>query len=137
MTHAAFKFHKTGPSASGFSLIELLLTMVILSIVMSIAMMTMGSARQGAEDQKDKRNAQEIASVAAMANAAGASFIVPGDAEATIYKLRDGTAPDTGAFRGRTFRIPDMHDTEIQGAMRFLALNDTDLQYRQDGSTGP
>lgn len=116
---------------------ELLVTIVILGLIMSITIMTMGSTRQAAEDQKDKRNAQEIASVAAMANAAGASFIVPGDAEATIVNLRDGTAPTTGAFSGRTFRIPDMHDTEIQGAMRFLALNNTDLQYRQDGSRGP
>lgn len=137
MFNAASKFQKKAPSAQGFSLLELLVTMMILSILMSIAIMAMGSARQGAEDQKDKRNAQEIASVAAMANAAGASFIVPGDPEATISNLRDGTAPDTGAFRGRTFRIPEMGDVEIKGAMRFLALNDTDLQYRQDGSSGP
>ena len=137
MTTAASKFHKSCSSAPGLSLMELLITITILGIVMSIAIMAMGSTREAAVDQKDKRNAQEIASVAAMANAAGADFIVPGDTQATISNLRDGTAPATGAFRGRTFRIPDMHDTEIQGAMRFLALNDSDLQYRQDGSRGP
>ncbi|WP_397382924.1 type II secretion system protein [Prosthecobacter sp.] len=137
MTTTAPNFKKTCPSAPGMSLMELLVTIVILGLIMSITVMSMGSSRQAAEDQKDKRNAQEIASVAAMANAAGASFIVPDDEQATIANLRDGIAPATGAFRGRTFRIPDMHDTEIKGAMRFLALNDSDLQYRQDGSNSP
>ena len=134
MTTTVSNFKKSGSSASGMSLMELLITIVILGIIMSITIMSMGSSRQAAVDQKDKRNAQEIASVAAMANAAGASFIVPDDEQATIANLRDGIAPATGAFRGRTFRIPDMHDTEILGAMRFLALNDSDLQYRQNGS---
>lgn len=137
MTTTASNFQKSCPSAPGMSLMELLITIVILGIIMSITIMSMGSTREAAQDQKDKRNAQEIASVAAMANAAGASFIVPDDEQATIANLRDGTAPASGAFRGRTFRIPDMRDTEIQGAMRFLALNNSDLQYRQDGSSSP
>ena len=137
MTTEVTNFKKSCPSAPGMSLMELLVTIVILGLIMSITIMAMGSTRQAAEDQKDKRNAQEIASVAAMANAAGASFIVPDDEEATIANLRDGTAPATGAFRGRIFRIPDMHDAEIKGAMRFLALNSSDLQYRQDGSNSP
>lgn len=129
-------FQPKCPSAPGLGLMELLITICILAVVMNIAIMALGSARQGAEDQKDKRNAQEIASVAAMASAAGADFIVPGDERATIVNLRDGTTPTSGAFRGRVFRIPDMHDTEITGAMRFLALNDSILQYRMNGG-GP
>ena len=137
MIVAASKFQKTFLSAPGWSLMELLITIVILAVVMNIALMAMGSTRQGAEDQKDKRNAQEIANVAAMANAAGASFIVPGDEQATITNLRDGVAPTTGAFSGRVFIISNMQDTQIKGAMRYLVLNDTDLQYRMDGSSGP
>lgn len=137
MTTTAPNFKKSCPSTHGMSLMELLVTIAILGIIMSITLMSMGGSRQAAEDQKDKRNAQEIASVAAMANAAGASFIVPDDEQATIANLRDGTAPETGAFRGRIFRISAMQDTEIKGAMRFLALNASDLQYRQDGSNSP
>jgi prepilin-type N-terminal cleavage/methylation domain-containing protein len=137
MITTASKFQKACLSAPGLSLMELLITIAVLAVVMSIAIMALGGVREGAEDQKDKRNAQEIASVAAMANAAGARFIVPGDEKATIVNLRDGIAPATGAFRGRIFRIPDMHDAEIKGAMRFLALNDSMLQYRLDGSSGP
>ena len=116
---------------------ELLIVICILAVLVNIIVMSMGSARQGAEDQKDKRNAQEIASVAAMASAAGADFLVPGDEKATINNLRGGIAPATGAFSGRIFRIPEMQDAEITGAMRFLALKDTDLQYCMNGSSGP
>lgn len=137
MTTADPNFKKSCLSASGMSLMELLVTIVILGLIMSITVMSLGSTHQAADDQKDKRNAQEIASIAAMATAAGASFIVPDDEQATIANLRDGIAPATGAFRGRTFRIPNIQDTEIKGAMRFLALNDSFLQYRQDGSNSP
>jgi len=121
-------------SPAGFSLMELLVTVAILGIVSMMAGGAFGGARQGAVDQKDKRNAQEIANVAAIANAAGAQFVVPGDARATIENLRDGCSPDRGAFKGRLFKLPNLGDPEITGAMRFLALNDTDLQYRLDGS---
>jgi prepilin-type N-terminal cleavage/methylation domain-containing protein len=54
----------SGRDHAGFSLIELLVTIAILSIIVAIAIGAFGGARQGAEDQKDKRNAQEIASIA-------------------------------------------------------------------------
>ncbi len=113
---------------------ELLVTVAILGILAMMAVIGFGGARQGAVDQKDKRNAQEIASMAAIANAAGAQFVVPGDEKASIENLRTGCAPSRGAFKGRLFKLPGMGEPEIEGAMRFLALNDTELQYRLDGS---
>jgi hypothetical protein len=32
------------------------------------------------------------------------------------------------------FQLPNLAESEINGAMRFLALNDTEIQYRLDGS---
>ncbi|MCB0220378.1 MAG: type II secretion system protein [Chrysiogenetes bacterium] len=113
---------------------ELLVTIAILGVLATIGIGAMGGARQGAVDQKDKRNAQEIASVAAIASAAGASFVVPGDEKATIVNLKNGCSPSTGAFKGRVFKLPNLGEPEINGAMRFLALNDSELQYRLDGS---
>ena len=118
----------------GFSLMELLLTIAIMGVLSSLAMAALGGARQGAVDQKDKRNAQEIASVAAVANAAGAPFVVPGNEQATIQNLREGCTPSKGAFKGKVFKLPSLREPEILGAMRFLALNDSELQYRADGS---
>jgi len=125
---------KSGRTHAGFSLMELLVTIAILGIIASMAVGAFGGARQGAVDQKDKRNAQEIASMAAIANAAGASFVVPGDERGTIENLRIGCAPTRGAFKGRRFQLPSLGEPEITGAMRFLALNDSELQYRLDGS---
>ncbi|WP_395717679.1 type II secretion system protein [Prosthecobacter sp.] len=127
----------SGRDHAGFSLIELLVTIAILSIIVAIAIGAFGGARQGAEDQKDKRNAQEIASIAAMANAAGADFVVVGDERGTIENLRNGCAPTRGALKGRLFQLPSLGEPEITGAMRFLALNDTELQYRLDGNGSP
>lgn len=118
----------------GFSLMELLVTIAIMGVLSSLAVTALGGARQGAVDQKDKRNAQEIASVAAIANAAGAPFVVPGDEQATIENLREGCSPSRGAFKGKVFKLPSLGEPEILGAMRFLALNDSELQYRLDGS---
>lgn len=113
---------------------ELLVTITILGVLAVISIGAFGGVRQGAVDQKDKRNAQEIASVAAIARAAGADFVVPGDEKATIENLRNGTKPSSGAFKDRLFQLPSLGDPEILGAMRFLALQDAELQYRLDGS---
>ena len=117
-----------------FSLVEMLTVIAIMGILASISIGAFGGARQGAVDQKDKRNAQEIASTAAIASAAGAQFLVPGDERATINNLRTGCTPSQGAFKGRLFKLSNLAEPEINGAMRFLALNDSELQYRLDGT---
>ncbi|MDZ4402252.1 type II secretion system protein [Prosthecobacter sp.] len=137
MQTAPHQGSKSGRSASGFSLVELLMAIMIIGIMFSLAMMAFGGVRQGAVDVRDKRNAQEIAGVAAAALAAGADFIVEGDEKATIENLREGYTPTHGIFKGRIFKAPFMHDPEVKGAMRFLALNDSGLQYRLDGSGSP
>lgn len=129
----AFSPLKSCPSAAGFSLMELMIAVSIMGILASIGVLAYGGARQAADDQKDKRNAQEIASVAAMASAAGASFVVSGDEQATISNLRGGVAPSRGAFRGRTFQLGSMADSDITGAMRFLVMVNDELQYKMNG----
>lgn len=135
MFHLNHNTRKSCPSALGLTLIELLVTIAIIGILVNLSMMFFGgSSNQVAVEQKDKRNAQEIANIAAMASAAGAHYLEPGDEAATIANLRVGCTPTTGAFRGRLFKISALGEKEIQGAMRYLALNDTDLMYHMDGS---
>jgi prepilin-type N-terminal cleavage/methylation domain-containing protein len=137
MPFALQRSAKARRTQSGFSLMELLVTVAIMGIISSISVGALGGAREGAVDQKDKRNAQEIASIAAVANAAGAPFVVSGDEKASIENLRNGCTPSRGAFKGRLFKLSGMAEAEIKGAMRFLVLNDTELQYRLDGSGSP
>lgn len=128
--------HSTSGTQRGLSLVELMIALIILGFMALICINVFGGAGEAARDQKDKRNAQEIASVAAIASAAGAQFVIPGDEKATIEHLRDGCTPTGGAFKGRLFRLPSLGEAEITGAMRYLALNDTELQYHVDGSAG-
>ncbi len=111
---------------------ELLITLAIMSIIASITLQIFGPARQGATDTKDKRNAQEIANVAAFASASGAAFVVPNDEAATIQNLVQGRTPPSGVFRNRVFKLPPMIDSDIQGAMRYLSLNQSQLSYNQE-----
>lgn len=133
MQTAAFARQKARRADSGLSLVELLLAIMILGIIGSLAMMLFGNGlSQEAEKQRDRRNAQEIANMAAMAamaGAAGAPYFVAGDEEATVGNLRTGSAPSRGIFKNRVFQIPAMSDEEVQRAMSYLVLNDTDLVY--------
>lgn len=116
--------------AHGFSLVELLMTIAIIGILANVIMLSWGSASKEANDMKDRRNAQEIASLAAIANAAGAPFVVPDNEKATIENLAAGTTPNSGAFKNKEFKLPPLGTQSIEGAMRYLALNDTELVYR-------
>lgn len=118
----------------GFSMIELLVAISIMGLMASLAVIGFGGSRETADDQKDKRNAQQIAMVAAMADAAGAKFLVPDNKKASIENLCQGCSPSNGAFKNRIFRVSPMEEPEIMGAMRFLALNASGLQYRLDKS---
>ncbi len=125
------KFRFKSKHSKGFSLMEMLVVIAILGILASMALIAFGPTRQGAVDAKDRRNAQEIATIAATASAAGAQYVVPNNEEATILNLVEGRAPTTGAFKGRVFKVPLMAETDVQGAMRFLALENTQLRYNQ------
>lgn len=123
------KFIPATTKQQAFSLMELLVVIMIIGFMSALIMLSFGPAREGAIEERDRRNAQEIASTAAMASAAGARFVVKDDETATIQNLVLGKTPVSGVFRGRIFKLPPMEDYQIQGAMKYLALNDTELTY--------
>ena len=69
---------------------------------------------------RDQRNAQEITSLAMGATAAGAKVIEPNDMEGTILNLIEGRDGTSGTFKGHNFRLSNMTEEEIEGAMQFL-----------------
>ena len=120
------------PSRSGFSLFEMLLTIAILGVILNVMIMSVGGINQAATSAKNHRNAQEIASLAAAASAAGADFIVEGDEEATIRNLALGVKPANGIFRERLFKLAPMDAKHIQGAMEHLTLKGGQIIYEHD-----
>ena len=113
----------------GFSLLEMLTVIAVIGIITSMALAVFGGAGQGAEEAKNRRNAQEIASVASSASAAGVDFLVPNDEEASILNLQNGKIALEGVFKDRLFKLPPMHETEIQGAMKYLSITESELMY--------
>ncbi|GAA5136682.1 hypothetical protein GCM10023213_12110 [Prosthecobacter algae] len=109
----------------------MLIVITILGIMSTMVIIAFGGVRQGAENEKDKRNAQNIASLAAVASAADADFAVPGNKTASVENLRDGCSPSTGIFKGHVYQLPSMTRHDIQGAIRYLHLKGNELVYHQ------
>lgn len=129
------KISLQAPSRYGFSLFEMLLTIAILGVILNVMIMSVGGIRQASMSAKNHRNAQEIASLAAAASAAGADFIVEGSEEASIQNLVLGVRPDIGVFRERVFKLPPLSAKEIQGAMEYLKLSAGQIIYEHDSQT--
>ncbi len=121
---------------SGFSLFEMLLTLAILGIILSVMILSVGGINQASTSAKNHRNAQEIASLAAAASAAGADFVVVDDEEASIRNLALGIKPDKGIFYKRLFKLSPMNAKDIHGAMEYLTLKDGQIIYEHDSDTG-
>lgn len=100
MTHSS-----TSRRSDGFSLMELLLVIALIGILSNIALFALSGTSSKVDVLKNRRNAQTLASQAAAASAAGASFVVSGDVCATITHLQNGTAPCSGAFKSRVFKL--------------------------------
>ncbi|MBV6501720.1 MAG: hypothetical protein CJBNEKGG_04238 [Prosthecobacter sp.] len=121
----------TSRRSDGFSLMELLLVIALIGILSNIALFALSGTSSKVDIVKNKRNAQTIASLAAAASAAGASFVVSGDVRATVTNLQNGTAPTSGAFKGRVFKLQPMTDDQIDGALPYLSAPDTELLYKR------
>lgn len=113
----------------GFSLLEMLTVIAVIGIITSMALGIFGGASQAADEAKNRRNAQEIAGIASSASAAGVDFLVPGDEAATVNNLSVGRMASEGVFKNRVYKLPPMHETELQGAMQYLTLTDSELLY--------
>jgi prepilin-type N-terminal cleavage/methylation domain-containing protein len=118
-----------------FSLLEMLIVIGILGILAAVAIAFLGGTQREAMIQvRDQRNAQEVASLTMGALAVGAPVIVPGDMRGTIDNLLKGTQATTGTFAGRIFRLSELNEEEISGAMKYLKWQDEQPVYLNSGS---
>ncbi|MFV1995291.1 MAG: hypothetical protein ACC661_07625, partial [Verrucomicrobiales bacterium] len=101
-------------------------------IIAAIAVPNIGRINDAANQSKDRRNAQNLASVTAAAQAAGLDFVgsattVP---PVTTLVITGATVNEPGnPFNGTFFGVPNLGATEKLGAEVYLGVQDGVLTY--------
>lgn len=131
------RFHKTPklarrPLLTGFSLVEVLIAITIIGILGSIAINQLATDHKIYEAARNRRNAQEVASLCTMAYNAGVNFAVPNDPVQTTRNAVAGAAATNGSFAGQTFRLPGMQEEDILAASYYLDVQDSAVLYAPD-----
>lgn len=128
------KLNKTRSLTAGFSLVEMLVVIAVIGIIAAIAVPNIGRINDSAKDATYRRNAQNIASVFASAQAAGHNFADDGSGgtlgEAAIIGaiITGATINDTDSpFHDTYFGVPGLDSTdavsESDGAAKYLTWN--------------
>jgi type IV pilus assembly protein PilA len=120
-------------AAKGFSLVEMLVVIAVIGVIAAIAIPSIGNINNSAKTATNQRNAQSIVS---MYQAGAAAGIVWGGADrnAQVAAVITGASPTDGAFSGKTFKVPNMTDTDKTGAYPYIGVDASgDLFYDKAG----
>lgn len=122
----------------GFSLIEMLMTLMILGIMTSMTLAWLGGDGVAMQQARDQRNAQTICSLCQAVEAAGINLA---EEESTpldvLRRLIKGVTIDNGALKGHTFQLPGLGDTELEAASQYITIQDGQVRYEAAGKATP
>ncbi|MCB1229605.1 MAG: prepilin-type N-terminal cleavage/methylation domain-containing protein [Verrucomicrobiae bacterium] len=129
------KVHRKNPMKAAFSLVEMLVVIAVIGIIAAIAIPNIGKINDTAEKSKDRRNAQNLASVCASAQAAGLDFVGSETDPKVIVKqmVEVGGSPADGPFQGTFFGVPGLDAEEQVSATTYLTVANGLLQYTGAG----
>lgn len=134
------KHKATNAVKAGFSLVEMLVVIAVIGIIAAIAVPNIGRINDSAKDATYRRNAQNLASVFASAQAAGVDFSSASAVEADIITaiITGATVSDADSpFNGTYFGVPGLDATdavsETDGAAKYLTWDTSSLQLLYTG----
>lgn len=121
-------------SRQGFSLFEMLMAISLLGVLVAITVPSLFQT-DSVYGVRNRRNAQELAGVCNSANAAGLNFVQNENVMETIRGLTRGGMPSRGAMKGRLFVVPGLSEEDLQGATKYLSIQDGQLRYSNSERT--
>jgi Tfp pilus assembly protein FimT len=113
---------------AAFSFFEVLMMVAIIGVLVGIAVPLL-SQNDSFYAARDRRNAQELCSTCMMAQAAGLNFVQDDSVIDTLHAIVQGGMSASGAMRGRVFVVPGLSEEDIQGAAKYLRVQDGQLMY--------
>ena len=113
---------------AAFSFFEVLMMVAIIGVLAGIAVPLL-SQNDSFYAARDRRNAQELCSTCMMAQAAGLDFVQDDSVIDTLHAIVQGGMSVSGAMRGRVFVVPGLSEEDIQGAAKYLSVQDGQLIY--------
>ncbi|MBL9117297.1 MAG: type II secretion system protein [Verrucomicrobiaceae bacterium] len=115
---------------SGFSLFELLVVIAVLGVAAGLVLPSIRMTEEG-RIVAAQRMAQEMASLAMAASAAGAEPVIEGDLNATVQRLQSGVTPTDGPFAGRVFKYGGGPADAVEAAKRYLRVENSILIFER------